>query len=58
MAKLLDMQKPNLELILGFIGITDVEAIVVEPTLMAGPDVSEEKAARAIQRARELAREF
>lgn len=31
----LDLQKPYLELILGFVGITDVRSIVIEPTLGA-----------------------
>jgi FMN-dependent NADH-azoreductase len=32
-----DMQKPYMELILGFIGFTDVRSIVVDPMLMAAP---------------------
>jgi len=54
----LDMQKPYLELILGFIGITDVRTIVVQPTLMGGPDVAGQRADEAVEQARELARQF
>ena len=54
----LDHQKPYMETILPFIGITDVSAIVIEPTLEQGPDIAREKQAAAIERARQLAEEF
>ncbi len=53
-----DMQKPYLELILGFIGITDIRFVTVEPTLNEGPKVGERARAEGIQQARELAAEF
>ena len=34
-----DLQKRYMEIVLGFIGFTDSRSIVVEPTLMGGPDV-------------------
>ncbi len=49
-----DMQKRYMETILGFIGFTDIRSIVIEPTLMLGPEeyarmVDEKKAeARAL----------
>ncbi len=53
-----DFQKKYLELILGFIGFTDVRSVVVEPTLMGGPDVAAKRQAEAIARAQEIARSF
>ena len=53
-----DLQKKYLELILGFMGITDILRVAVEPTLMAGPDVAEQKQIKAIALARELATKF
>lgn len=57
-AAALDFQKPYLETILGFIGLTDVRSIVVEPTLAGGPQKAEEQLRQAVERARELARAF
>lgn len=48
-----DHQKPHLELLLGFIGITDVATITVEPTLAMGPEEAEARLERALVRARE-----
>ncbi len=53
-----DMQKPYVEGILAFIGFTDISSIAVEPTLMAGPDVSKEKQAAAIEQAVKMAKTF
>ncbi|MBI4737732.1 MAG: NAD(P)H-dependent oxidoreductase [candidate division NC10 bacterium] len=50
-----DHQRPYLELILGFIGFTDVRTLVVEPTLSPAGD---EKLAVAISAAQEAARNF
>src|SRR4030042_4828540 len=41
-AEAFDLQTKYLQLILGFIGFTDIRALVVEPTL-AGPDVAKKK---------------
>ena len=54
----LDHQKSYLELILGFMGITDVRSIVVQPTLMGGPEVAERKEDEAIAQAEALAIDF
>ncbi len=35
------MQRPCLEMILQPIGIDDIHTLVVEPTVMAGPDLAE-----------------
>lgn len=48
-----DLQKRYMELWLGFIGVTDVRSIVIEPTLSAPETVSKNKAS-----ARELARKI
>lgn len=57
-AEAFDLQKQYLELILGFMGITDIRKIAVEPTLMAGPDGAEQAQIKAIALARELATKF
>ena len=51
----LDFQKAYLQLILGFIGITDVQSIVVEPTL--GPE-AEKATSTAVSQARAIAAAF
>ena len=49
-----DLQKRYLETIMNFMGISDIRSIVVEPTLMGGPDVAAEKLQAATQRAEEM----
>ncbi len=56
-AKSYDLQKPYVELFLGFIGITDVRRISVAPTL-AAPDVVAAVLAKAKQEAAEIAQSF
>ncbi len=51
----MDMQRPYLQAILGFMGISDVHTILVEPTLAAGEEVAEEKLSQAIAQAEALA---
>jgi FMN-dependent NADH-azoreductase len=53
-----DLQKKYLELILGFMGLTDIRSVTVEPTLAGGPESASQKRAEAIEKARQLAREF
>jgi FMN-dependent NADH-azoreductase len=53
-----DLQRKYLELALGFMGITEVRSLVVEPTLMGGPDTARQKQAAAEAQAREIARAF
>lgn len=50
-----DFQKPYLELILGFIGLTNVQSLVVEGTLSDDPEGMAQRKAQAISKARELA---
>ncbi len=47
-----DLQKAYLELILGFIGLTEIDSVSVEPTLMEGPEVAAGSKAEAARRAR------
>ncbi|MHC4561948.1 MAG: FMN-dependent NADH-azoreductase [Planctomycetota bacterium] len=54
----LDQQKPYVETILGFMGFEDIRSLVVEPTLMAGPDVADEKVRSAIAEAAQLGQAF
>jgi len=53
-----DLQKKYLELILGFMGLTDIRSVTVEPTLAGGPETLDQKRSEAIEKARQLAREF
>jgi FMN-dependent NADH-azoreductase len=53
-----DLQKRYMEVILGFIGFTDIRSIVVEPTLAEGPDAAAAKRDAAIRTAQEMARSF
>jgi FMN-dependent NADH-azoreductase len=49
----MDMQKGYLEMLLGFIGFTDIKNILIEPTLAAPDDV-----ASTVESAKELASEI
>jgi FMN-dependent NADH-azoreductase len=53
-----DLQKRYLEVILGFMGFTDIRSIVVEPTLMGGPEVAKAKRESAIEKAKQMATDF
>lgn len=53
-----DLQKRYLEVILGFMGFTDIRSIVVEPTLMGGPEVAKAKREAAIEQAKQMAKDF
>lgn len=53
----MDMQKPYLHTILGFVGITDTHTIIIEPTLLGGAKVAQEKLQQATARAEVLARQ-
>ncbi|QCQ21702.1 FMN-dependent NADH-azoreductase [Desulfoglaeba alkanexedens] len=57
-AEALDFQTHYLKMILGFIGLTDVRTLVVEPTLAGGPDEAERRKQEALDKAREIARDF
>jgi FMN-dependent NADH-azoreductase len=52
-----DAQKPYVELLLRFIGFTDIRAIVVEPTL-GQPDLIQQVKAEALEEARALGKTF
>ncbi len=53
-----DFQKPYLEAILGYIGLTDIRSVIVEPTLMEGPQAAAKSKAAALTQAREVAKSF
>jgi len=53
-----DLQKKYLELILAFIGFSDIRSVVVEPVLAGGPDIAQQRRAEAIEKARQIAKEF
>ncbi len=56
-AKAMDFQKPYVELLLGFIGFTDIRSAVVEPTLGSPDQVSTVKEL-ALGKARNLGKEL
>ena len=56
-AKGMDFQKTYMELVLGFIGFTEIQSILVEPTLAAPDDVAATEAA-AIAEAERIAATF
>lgn len=53
-----DFQKPYVELILKFIGFTDIQFLVVEPTLQQGPEVAETSKNKAVLQAEEISSKF
>jgi len=53
-----DLQKRYLELILGFIGLSDIRSTVVEPMLAGGGDVAKERHNAAIKEATGAAKDF
>ncbi len=57
-AEAFDFQIKYLRLILGFIGLTEMTLLAIEPTLNQGPDVAKEKRAEAIKKAMEMAKSF
>ena len=57
-AEAFDLQKKYLELILKFIGFIDIRSVTVEPTLAGGPDVAKQKRDEAVEKARQMAKEF
>ncbi|MBN2131817.1 MAG: NAD(P)H-dependent oxidoreductase [Sedimentisphaerales bacterium] len=57
-AQAFDFQTKYTELILNFIGITDIQSIVIEPTLLKGPETAAKIKAKAVEAARKLAKKF
>ncbi len=57
-AENLDLQKPYMETILGFMGINDVKSIILEPTMAEGPEVARQKEHAAIEEAMRVAAAF
>jgi FMN-dependent NADH-azoreductase len=53
-----DFQKKYLETILGFMGLSDIRSVVVEPTLLAGPEVGARKTTEALAQAKAIAATF
>lgn len=54
----MDFQRPYLEMILKFIGITDFRTFVIGPTLAAGPDTANTKLKAAIKESADYAKNF
>ena len=51
-----DLQKRTMEVLLGFIGFTDVRSVIIEPTLAGGPETAAEKREAAIAEAQRIGR--
>lgn len=54
----MDFQKSYLELILGFIGFTDITSVIIEPTLAGTPEVMKERFDEALDQAQAIAASF
>ena len=54
----MDHQHPYLEQALQFMGIQDITALVIEPTMHQGPEVAEKRLAETIAKAQAYARTF
>lgn len=54
----LDLQKKYLETILGFIGFSQIKSIVIEPTLVSGPEAAQQQLQAAIAEAQKSAQDF
>ena len=50
-----DFQKKYFQLALGFMGITDVKDVLIEPTLQGGPDTAKAKQKEAVDKAKAVA---
>lgn len=57
-AEELDLQTRYMETILGFIGFEEMRSIVIEPTILGGPDKASEKRAEALEAAKRMATGF
>jgi len=53
-AKGMDLQRGYMDLLLGFIGFTDIRSVLIEPTLASPDDVAKSEAS-AVEQAREIA---
>ena len=53
-----DLQKKYLELILAFMGLTDIRSVTIEPMLAGGADVADQKRSEAIEKAKQIAKKF
>ncbi|OQA11781.1 MAG: FMN-dependent NADH-azoreductase 2 [bacterium ADurb.Bin363] len=53
-----DHQTPILKGLFAFMGFTDMSAILIEPTLMAGPEVAKEKVASLHEKTKARAKSF
>lgn len=56
--KQVDHQKSYIELLLGFIGFTDIKTVTAQPMLAAEPETAKEKLDKAIEQAKKIAKTF
>jgi FMN-dependent NADH-azoreductase len=53
-----DHQKKYWEFILGFMGLSDIRSVFVEPTLLEGPEVAQKQKEEAVEKAKKIAQTF
>jgi FMN-dependent NADH-azoreductase len=53
-----DLQTKYMETILRFLGFEDIRSVIIEPTLMDGPETAKQKREQAIKEAREMGGSF
>ena len=56
--KQIDHQKSYIQLLLGFIGFTDIQTVTAQPMLAGGPDIAKENVDKAVEQAKKIASEF
>lgn len=56
--KQVDHQKSYMNLLLGFIGFTDIKSVIAQPTLAGGPETALAKTKQAIEQAQAIAQNF
>jgi FMN-dependent NADH-azoreductase len=53
-----DFQKKYWEFILGFMGLSNICSVIVEPTLLEGPEVAQKQKEEAVEKAKKIAPTF
>jgi FMN-dependent NADH-azoreductase len=56
--KAFDFQKKYWELILAFMGLSNIRSVTVEPTLLEGPEIAQKQKEEAVEKAKKIAPTF
>ena len=54
----MDFQKPHIETMLRFMGVSDIHTVVIEPTILGTKELIEERLAKAVEAATAIAAKF